>query len=142
MFKKSLALLLSVLMAFSFAMVASAEAIDYAYAPAAVEAYAEADIVPLDDDNDNDEWDRMLWIIYVPALTVREGGTIWCWVVAILAWPLNFIGINLGNLSAWLTDVGAVDVLATVTSFVAGIVLAAAIAIPVINIIRGIFGGD
>ncbi|MCL2531609.1 MAG: hypothetical protein FWE40_05580 [Oscillospiraceae bacterium] len=147
MFKRSLAFLLGVLMAFSFAMVASAEAIDYGYdyyAPAQAEveiqAVAEAEFVPMSDAND-DEWDRMLWFIYVPELGVQLSDG-WCFFVAIVAWPLNFIGINLGNFSAWLTDVGAVDGIGTLISWAAGLAVFVTIAIAFYNIILSLFGAD
>lgn len=141
MFKKSLALLLGLLMAFSFALVASAEAIDYGYEVDAlaetqteVQAVAEVEFVSMSDDND-DEWDRMLWVIYVPELGTQLSDGLWCFLVAVLAWPLNFLGINLGNLAAALTEGGALEGIGTAVNFLAGAAVFVTIAMAFINII-------
>ncbi|MCL2445856.1 MAG: hypothetical protein FWD06_03700 [Oscillospiraceae bacterium] len=134
MFKKSLALLLGALIAFSFAMVASAETYDYS--PVAIEEFAEAELVPdafyfLDGFA---EVEIEPTFIYVPEFNI--GNSFWCGVVAILGWPLNFIGINMGRLAAWLTDVGAVEAIGTGAAWLGTAAAAVTIVFLVINIIQ------
>jgi|GEM_PF-2407768 len=155
MFKKSLALLLSVLMAFSFAMVASANASDYIDAPVAVQAQEEYTPAPVTEDvlvqaeiaPISDAESRSI----IPEFRAGEGDGWGCWLSAILVWPLelflnlfaipfNWFGVGLGNLAFWLDEIGVIDVLGTITTVVAGFALLLSFIIPLWGWLSSFFG--